>query len=135
MVRPEPPTRTLAPTPRPTATSPLAPTYSPASAPNGMPIVGASTAQPNTPPALIPMLSPIILSAPACAWGGRFGALGVNRHSIDWWPAIIKPMLGLTTHLSIPACVHDGGGWAPTGAASSAPSASAATVQQIFNIE
>jgi len=28
--------------------------------------------------------------------------------AIDWWPAIMKPMLGLTTHLSIPACVHRG---------------------------
>src|SRR5262249_13699834 len=64
IVRPEPPTRTLAPTPRPSPTSPEAPTYSPASAPAGTPVVGANTAQPNTPPPETPILSPIILSAP-----------------------------------------------------------------------
>src|SRR5208282_6223053 len=57
-VRPEPPIRTLVPTPRPRPMSPEAPTYSPANAPAGIPTVGANTAQPNTPPAEMPMLSP-----------------------------------------------------------------------------
>src|SRR5450759_5344188 len=60
-VRPEPPTRTLAPTPTPRPMSPEAPTYSPANAPAGIPMVGANTAQPNTPPAEMPMLSPTML--------------------------------------------------------------------------
>ena len=51
-VRAEPPIRTLAPAPIPRPISPEAPTYSPASAPAGIPTVGASTAQPNTPPAV-----------------------------------------------------------------------------------
>jgi hypothetical protein len=38
-------------------------------------------------------------------------------------------MLGLTTHLSMPACVHEGD-WAAAGAASTAISASAAKVEQ-----
>ena len=51
MLRCEPPTRTLAPTPAPRATSPLAPTYSPAKAPAETPDVGAKTAHAR-PPAL-----------------------------------------------------------------------------------
>jgi len=47
---------------------------------------------------------------------------------------MMKPMLGLTTHLSIPACVHRGD-WAPAGAASIAISASAAKVELVLNIE
>jgi hypothetical protein len=47
---------------------------------------------------------------------------------------MMKPMLGLTTHLSMPACVHAGGDWASAGAPSTAISASAATVEQVFNI-
>src|SRR6266480_7097672 len=42
-VRPEQPTRTLAPAPRPRPMSPDAPIYSPASAPAGVPWVGAKT--------------------------------------------------------------------------------------------
>jgi hypothetical protein len=46
----------------------------------------------------------------------------------------MNPMLGLTTHLSMPACVHEGD-WASAGLPSNAISASAATVEQLFNIE
>jgi hypothetical protein len=44
-------------------------------------------------------------------------------------------MLGLTKHLSMPACVHGVGDWPSAGAASTAISASAAAVEQVFSIE
>src|SRR6516162_5441317 len=79
----EPPIGTLAPAPSPMAISPDAPTYSPASAPAGIPTVGASTAQPRTPPALMPRSIPTVLSAPSYACGGPILLLGTYRHSID----------------------------------------------------
>src|SRR6185369_2888820 len=42
---------------------------------------------------------------------------GTKRHSIDWWPTIMKPMLGLSLQLSIPVWVHVGV-WAEAGPAS-----------------
>jgi hypothetical protein len=41
------------------------PTYSPASAPAGMPVVGAKTPQANTLPALTPTSMPTVLMAPS----------------------------------------------------------------------
>src|SRR5215831_4220321 len=63
-VRAEPPIKTFTPAPSPMPRSPEAPTYSPASAPAGIPVVGASTAQPRTPPALTPMSIPTVFRAP-----------------------------------------------------------------------
>jgi hypothetical protein len=48
---------------------------------------------------------------------------------------MMKPMLGLTTHLSMPACVHAGRDWALAGAPSTANSTSAAAVENNFDIE
>src|SRR5262249_16645651 len=115
-VRAEPPIRTLAPAPSPMPTSPDAPTYSPASAPAGIPTVGASTAQPRTPPALMPRSIPTVLSAPSYACGGPILLLGTYRHSIDWWPAMMKPMLGLSLHVNRPTCAQFLGAWADAGA-------------------
>ena len=39
---------------------------------------------------------------------------GTKRHSIDWWPTIMNPMLGLSLQLSIPVWVHVGV-WAEAG--------------------
>jgi hypothetical protein len=47
----------------------------------------------------------------------------------------MKPMLGLTKHLSMPAWVHAGGDCASAGAPSTAISANDAAVKQVFNIE
>jgi 3'-phosphoadenosine 5'-phosphosulfate sulfotransferase len=48
---------------------------------------------------------------------------------------MMNPMLGLTTHLSMPACVHDGGDWASAAVASITISVSAARNEQRLNIE
>ena len=65
----------MTPAPRPIPTSALAPTYSPARAPGGGPAVGASTAQPMTPPAVTPRSIPTVLSAPSYRCGGRWRVL------------------------------------------------------------
>jgi hypothetical protein len=31
---------------------------------------------------------------------------GTKRHSIDWWPKITNPMLGLSLQLSMPVWLH-----------------------------
>src|ERR1700733_14078538 len=64
-VRAEPPTSTLAPAPMPRPRSPVAPTYSPDSAPGVTPDVGANTPQPRTLPALTPRSRPTVLMAPS----------------------------------------------------------------------
>jgi len=46
----------------------------------------------------------------------------------------VVAMLGLSLHVSIPACVHEVGVWASAGAASIAISASPAKVKWCFNI-
>jgi hypothetical protein len=46
-------------------TSAETPTYSPAKAPAGTPVVGANTAQPSTLPALKPILKLTVLRAPS----------------------------------------------------------------------
>ena len=61
----EPPTSTLVPTPTPKPISPEAPTYSPASAPWGIPDAEPKTAQANLPPPLIPRSKPTVLMAPS----------------------------------------------------------------------
>src|SRR5277367_1960734 len=64
-VRPDPPTRTLAPPPTPIPTSPETPTYSPAREPVGAPTVGANTAQLSSPPVVKPRSTPTVLMAPS----------------------------------------------------------------------
>jgi hypothetical protein len=47
---------------------------------------------------------------------------------------MMKPMLGLSLHVSMPVCVHDGGVWATAGIANVATAASAAKTEKCFNI-
>jgi len=61
----EPPTSAFAPTPTPKPISPEAATYSPASAPLGIPDAEPKTAQANLPPPLIPRSRPTVLIAPS----------------------------------------------------------------------
>jgi hypothetical protein len=65
MLRFEPLTSTLAPTPTPKPISPEAPTYSPASAPLGIPDAEPKTAQASLPPPLTPRSRPTVLIAPS----------------------------------------------------------------------
>jgi hypothetical protein len=48
---------------------------------------------------------------------------------------LMRPMPGLTTHRSMPACIHARGDWASAGTPSPASNVSSATVEKLFNIE
>src|SRR3954469_1336666 len=53
----------------------------------------------------------------------------MNLHSIDWWPAMMNPILGLSLQLSMPTCVQAGGVCAVAGATGAAINANTIKIQ------